>query len=286
MPILQTTSAFNNSQADALMKQLINMGVSAGKSILIAILVFVVGRYVVKLLNRVVAHMLERSKVDPAVQTFVRSLVNILLTILLVISVISALGIETTSFAALLASAGVAIGMALSGQLQNFAGDIIILLFKPYRVGDYIESEGIKGTVEEIQIFHTVIRQYDNRMVYFPNGKMSSAAVINYSRQKERRLQWIVAISYGEDVEHVRQVIIDILSAHPLIIVNEKKAPLPIAEVESLGDSCVNILARAWTKTEDYWTVNFDINRQIYTQFNKLGIIFPFPQTTIHIAKD
>lgn len=287
MILLQTQSVqgLGAVSVDELLHKFTDMGVEMGKKILIALVIFIIGRYVVKFLNRIVAHMLERSKADPAVQSFVRSMVNILLTILLVISVVGALGIETTSFAALLASAGVTIGMALSGQLQNFAGGIIILLFKPYKVGDYVESQSFQGFVEEIQIFHTVLRQFDNRMVFAPNGSMSTNALLNDTRKPMRRIQWTVSISYGEDFERVRQALLDIAAAHPLVLSDGNEAPMPVVELEALAESQVKVFLRAWCRTPDYWTVLYSINREIYERFNAQGIEFPFPQTTVHIAK-
>ena len=160
-------------------QQLVDFGIRAGERILIATLVFIVGRFLISMLNRFVGRLMDRRKVDISIKTFVKSLVNILLTILLIISVVGALGVETTSFAALLASAGVAVGMALSGNLQNFAGGLIVLLFKPYKVGDWIESQGVSGTVKEIQIFHTILTTGDNKVSYIPNGAMSSGVVTN-----------------------------------------------------------------------------------------------------------
>ena len=266
----------------AWLERLIEMGIAAGKNILVAALIFIVGRYLVKLLNMLFARMMMRTKVDAEVQTFLRSLVNILLTVLLVITVIGALGIETTSFAALLASAGVAVGMALSGQLQNFAGGIIILLMKPYRVGDMVEVQGTIGTVREIQIFHSILVAPDNRVVYIPNATMSSSVIVNRTRQQTRRLDWTIGVTYGEDVEKVQRTVLSLLTQVPQVL----SEPAPEIYVDQMAESSVNILIRAWAKTEDYWTVNYAVNRLIYDEFNKAGIEFPFPQTTVHMAKD
>ena len=172
-------------------QQLIDFGIRAGERILIAVIVFIVGRFLISMLNKFVGRLMDKRKVDISIKTFVKSLVNITLTVLLIISVVGALGVETTSFAALLASAGVAVGMALSGNLQNFAGGLIVLLFKPYKVGDWIESQGVSGTVKEIQIFHTILTTADNKVIYVPNGAMSSGVVTNYSNQVTRRVEWI-----------------------------------------------------------------------------------------------
>ena len=211
-------------------------------------------------------------------KTFVKSLVNILLTILLIISVVGALGVETTSFAALLASAGVAVGMALSGNLQNFAGGLVILLFKPYKVGDWIEAQSVSGTVKEIQIFHTILTTADNKLIYVPNGALSSGVVTNYSNQKTRRVEWIFGVDYGEDYNKVEKVVREVLTADKRIL----NDPAPFIALHALDASSVNVVARVWVNTADYWGVYFDINKTIYETFNEKGINFPFPQLTVH----
>lgn len=275
-------SALDASRLDLLLRRFLDWGIGAGKHILVACVIFVVGRLLIKAINRLVARMLDRRRIDIGVQSFLRSLVNILLTVLLIISVIGALGINTTSFAALLASAGVAIGMALSGNLQNFAGGLVILLFKPYRVGDWIEAQGVQGRVEEIQIFHTLLTMADNKVVYVPNGSMSTAVVINYTRKETRRLEWTVGIDYGEDVEKARAAIGEVLSRDARILVE----PAPFIAVSALADSSVNLVVRVWVKQEDYWGVFHETYSRIYDTFNARGIDFPFPQQTIHVAKD
>ena len=269
------------TRLDELIDRLYDVSLNAGKHIIAALLVLMIGRLLVKLLNRLVAKMLDRRRIDVGVQSFLRSAVNILLTILLVVSVIGALGINTTSFAALLASAGVAVGMALSGNLQNFAGGIVILLFKPYKVGDWIESQGVEGSVVEIQIFHTILRTADNKIVFVPNGSMSTAVVTNYSREATRRLQWTVGVDYGEDVEKVKAVVAELLKNEPRIL----PEPQPLIVVEALADSSVNIMVRAWVKQEDYWDVHYEMHQKIYESFNADGINIPYPQQTIHIVK-
>ena len=267
---------------DIVLQKIIDMALSAGKHILIAGVLFVVGRFIVRMLNRVVSKMLQRRHVDVGVQTFLRSLVNIVLNILLVITVIGALGVNTTSFAALLASAGVAIGMALSGNLQNLAGGLIVLLFKPYRVDDFIEVQGVQGKVREIQIFHTILVTVDNKVVYIPNGSTSSAVIVNYSREATRRVEWTIGIDYGEDVERARTAITEVLEADSRVL----KEPAPFVAVSTLADSSVNIVVRVWVATENYWDVYHDTYRRIYDTFNGKGINFPFPQQTVHIVRE
>lgn len=269
-----------SGKIDLIIQKLIDLGISAGKNILMAIVVYIVGRFIVSMINKLVANMLERRKVEVTIQTFLKSLINILLMILLVVSVISALGINTTSFAALLASAGVAIGMALSGNLQNLAGGLIILLFKPYKVGDWIEAQGTSGSVSEIQIFHTILTTADNKVVYIPNGSLSSGIVTNYSRKETRRIEWVIGIDYGEDVNKVEGIVRNMLAADERIL----KDPAPFIALHALASSSVNITIRVWVASSNYWDVYFQVQKQIYEEFNKQGVNFPFPQLTIHNA--
>ena len=276
------TSQLTAAHFDQLLEKLLDLSITAGKHILAAAVVFFLGRIVVRFLNNLFAKMLSRRKIDVGVQSFLRSAVNILLTVLLVVSVIGALGISTTSFAALLASAGVAIGMALSGNLQNFAGGLIILLFKPYKVGDWIEAQGVQGRVTEIQIFHTILTMVDNKVVYIPNGSMSTAVVINYTRNETRRVEWTIGVDYGEDVERVRAAIRGVVDADARILAD----PAPFVAVGALADSSVNIVVRVWTRQEDYWAVFHETYQKIYAEFNRQGIDFPCPQHTVHVVRD
>lgn len=262
-------------------QQLMDAGVRLGLNVLKAILVFIVARFLVALAKKLLTKMMDKRNVDISIKTFVKSLVNILLNIFLVILVVGALGVETTSFAALLASAGVAIGMALSGNLQNFAGGLVVLLFKPYKVGDVIESQDVIGTVKEIQIFHTILTTFDNKVIYIPNGALSSGVVINYSHQTTRRIEWVFGVDYGEDYEKVEQVVRAVLAADKRILPDSE----PFIALHALAASSVNVVARVWVKSDDYWGVYFDINQTIYATFNKEGIGFPFPQLTVHQGK-
>ncbi|MCX4381226.1 MAG: mechanosensitive ion channel, partial [Parabacteroides distasonis] len=184
---------------------------------------------------------------------------------------------------ALLASAGVAVGMALSGNLSNFAGGLIILLFKPYKVGDYIEAQGVGGTVKEVQMFHTVLGTVDNKVIYIPNGSLSSGVVTNFSNQTTRRVDWTFGVEYGSDYEKVKQVIESVLAKDSRIL---SEPAAPFIALTALADSSVNVVVRVWVNSSDYWGVYFDINKNIYATFNEVGIGFPFPQLTVHQAKD
>lgn len=270
----------NSEYVNELIKQGIDLAVDAGKSILIAIVIFFVGKLLISFVNRMVDHMMQRRKIEPTIQTFLRSLLNVLMMILLVITVISALGVNTTSFAALLASAGVAVGMALSGNLQNLAGGIVILLFRPYKVGDYIEALGTGGVVNAIQIFHTIILTPDNKRIFLPNGAMSSGNITNFSSEETRRVDFSVAVEYGEDSEKVRQALLELFAADERIL----QEPAPVVFLKDLGASSVNFTARVWVKTADYWGVFFDVSERIYSDFNRRGISFPFQTITVHNA--
>lgn len=278
-------SEISLSRIDKLLEKLLDMGFIAGRHILAAILVYLIGAFVVKLLNRLVRTMLTRRKVDDSVKTFLQSLTNILLTLLLIISVIGALGVNTTSFAALLASAGVAVGMALSGNLSNFAGGLVVLLFKPYRVGDWIEAQGTSGTVTAIQIFHTILRTSDNRVVYIPNGALSSNTVINYSREETRRVQWQIGVDYGQDIAGVREALLSLFESDERILQNVE-GKTPFVGLENLGDSSVNLVIRVWVTNADYWAVYYQLQERIYDLFNEKQINIPYPQTVVHLQRD
>ena len=267
---------------EQLLSKLLDWGIEVGKDLLGAIIIYIVGRFIIKQVGRLLARILEKRKLEISVQTFLRSLVSILLNLILAFAIVSRLGVETTSFAALLASAGVAIGMALSGNLSNFAGGLIILVFKPFKVGDYIEGQNANGTVREIQIFHTILTTVDNKVIYVPNGALSSNAITNYNKQETRRAGWVFGVEYGEDFEKVKAVLQRIIDADPRIL----KDPAPMIALGALSASSVDIKVRAWAKTADYWDVYFDMNKIVYDTFNKEGIGFPFPQLTVHQAKD
>lgn len=270
-----------SERLEGVLKSLIEHSAELGFAIIKAVIVFIVGRMIINLLNKLVRNILIKRNFDPSVKSFVSSLVNVTLTILLIISIVGALGVQTTSFAALLASAGVAVGMALSGNLSNFAGGLIVLLFKPYKVGDFIDYQGQSGTVHEIQMFHTILKTTDNKMIYIPNGSLSSGVIVNYSNQQTRRIDWVFGVDYGTDYDHVKQVLETILAKETRIL---KEPAEPFIALTTLADSSVNILVRVWVKSDDYWSVYFDMNKTVYETFNKEGINFPFPQLTVHQA--
>lgn len=276
--VSEATNGISEGEISSFLDKILDFLISGGEKILVAVLVIIVGKFLINIIKRLTHKFLDKRDVDSGVKTFLMSLINVLLITLLIVSVIGVLGINTTSFAALLASGGLAIGMALSGNLQNFAGGVIILLFKPYRVGDYIDAQSVSGTVKSIQIFHTVINTPDNKEIFIPNGSLSSGVITNVNSLDKRRVEWIVGVEYGTDYEAVKSAILFILSQDKRILEN----PEPFIELHQLADSSVNFVVRVWTKTPDYWGVYFDINKLIYSEFNKRGIGFPFPQLTIH----
>lgn len=273
--------AEGNVHWNQVVSQLISWSMDVGKHILIAAVIYLIGHYLIKLLNYLLAGFLERRNVEISVQTFVKSFVGIVLQVLLIITVVSALGVNTTSFAALLASFGVAVGMALSGNLQNFAGGIVILFLKPYKVGDWIEAQGAAGTVKSIQIFHTIIQALDGKLIHLPNGALSSGNITNYSKPEDRQVEWVVSVEYGTDVELARKTVNELLKADSRVFTD----PAPVVWLKQLGESSVDLVVRAWVKNTDYWGVLFEMNEKIYNTFNEKGIGFPFPQVTVHQAK-
>ena len=223
--------------------------------------------------------VMEKRNVDLSLRTFSESFLKITLTITLFIVIIGILGINTSSFVALFASAGVAIGMALSGTLQNFAGGVMILLFKPYKVGDFIEAQGQTGTVKQIQIINTVLNTVDNKVIIIPNGGSSTGIINNYSKEGTRRVDWEFGSSYGNDYDRAKEVLLQLIAADERIF----KTPAPFIALHSLGDSSVNIVVRAWAKSEDYWPIFFDMNEKVYKVFPKNGLSIPFPQMDVHL---
>ena len=249
--------------------------------VVLALLVFWIGAKLIKWIRKLIRISMEKASVDKGVRQFVDSLVKFILYAILIFSIGSKFGLDTTSVAAALASCGVAIGLALQGSLSNFAGGVIILVFRPYKVGDYIEaSTGASGTVTDIQIFHTVLTTPDNKVIFAPNGAMSGAVVTNYSRKDTRRVDFSFGVEYGTDFNQAKSIIMEVINKDSRIL----KDPAPFVELGALADSSVNITVRVWVNAADYWAVNFDMNKNVYATFNEKGISFPFPQLTVHQA--
>jgi len=256
--------------------------VDFGLKVVMCIIIYWLGRKIIGYINLLMNKILTGKKVDPSIASFLKNLISVLLTALLIVGIISKLGIDTTSFAALLASVGVAIGMALSGSLQNFAGGIMILLFKPLKIGDYIQAQGQEGTVKEIHIFSTEIVTPDNRTIYLPNGSLSSNVIVNFNDEPKRRVDLVVGVEYGSDYDFVKSTILEIIAADKRVL----SAPAaPFVALKTLNESSVDIVIRVWTAKADYWDVYFNLNEQIYKVFAQKGIGIPFPQMTVHVDK-
>ncbi len=265
---------------EEIIEEIISSAIQLGLKILLALVIYWVGKFIIDNLYRFVQKALSRKKIDQSVNTFVLSLVRVVLMLLLIVMIIGVLGINTSSFVALFASAGVAIGMALSGTLQNFAGGVMILLFKPYKVGDFIEAQGVSGTVKEIQIFNTLLATTDNKTIIIPNGKLSNETVTNYTQAGTRRVEWVFGISYGDDYQKAKELL-DVYIAEDKRILS---TPAPMVALSCLADSSVQITARAWVQASDYWSVLYDMNERVYSEFGKYGLSFPFPQMDVHIT--
>ncbi|MDR1562683.1 MAG: mechanosensitive ion channel [Dysgonamonadaceae bacterium] len=252
-----------------------------GIRLIACVLIYWIGRKIIRYIDRILTKVLSKKGIDQSIASFLKSMINIILTVVLIITIINRLGVDTTSFVAILASAGIAIGMALSGNLQNFAGGVIILLFKPFRIGDYILAQGQEGTVKEINILNTKIITGDNRGVYIPNGGLSGNVIINYNNEKTRRIDLVVGIDYGTDYDYAQRTSLEIIREDKRILDN----PSPFVAIKNLSESSVDILIRVWVKRDDYWDVYFNLNERIYKTFNDKGIGFPFPQMTVHLDK-
>lgn len=269
----------SNVSMDVFLSKMVDLGIAVGSKILFAIIVLLVGRWIVRRLNKLLDKILVKREVEASLSTFVRSLVSITLNLLLIIIIIGVLGIETSSFIALFASAGVAVGMALSGTLQNFAGGVMILLFKPFKVGDFIEAQGQSGTVREIQIFNTILATADNKVIIIPNGGLSTGLMKNYSKEATRRVDWEFGIAYGDDYSKAKEVLSRLLDADARVL----KDPAYFIALTSLGESSVNIVVRAWVNAADYWGVYFDMNEKVYKTFAQENLNIPFPQLDVHL---
>ena len=246
-----------------------------------ALALYYIGRWAVRRVMRIMDRVYEKKSVEKSLRSFLSGVVKVLLYIVIVLVVVQVLGINTTSLVAMLASAGLAIGMALSGTLQNFAGGVMILLLRPYRIGDYIDAQGEEGTVRKIGLFSTEINTNDNRIIYIPNSTISTSVIDNYSTQEMRRVDWTISVEYGTDPAKLRQVVTEMLKSDSRVVAD----PAPSVFLVTLADSSVNFSARAWCKNVDYWGLKFDIQERIYVELPKSGINFPFPQLDVNIKK-
>lgn len=253
-----------------------------GLRIVAAIVIFVVGRFAASMVRGVVRRLLERSNVDETLVSFTGSVVYVLVMAFVIIAALGQLGVHTASFVAILGAAGLAVGLALQGSLANFAAGVLMILFKPFRVGDYIEAAGTAGTVEEISIFTTELKSPDNRKIIVPNAQVTSGSIVNYSAKDQRRIDIVAGVSYGDNLDKVRKVLEEILAADERIL----QEPAPVIGVLELGSSSVNFAVRPWVKTGDYWSVYFSLQEQIKKRFDAEGITIPFPQQDVHLYKN
>jgi small conductance mechanosensitive channel len=244
-----------------------------------SIIVWIVGVWVIKILVKALSRMLDKSKIDDSLKPFFKSLTAVSLKILLLITVLGMLGVEMTSFIALIGAAGLAVGMALSGSLQNFAGGVLILFFKPFKVGDYIEAQGYAGVVKEIQIFNTILTTPDNKTIIIPNSGLATSSLTNYSTEPLRRVDWTFGIGYGDSIDKAKATLMGLIKADNRILLS----PEPFIAVSELADSSVNLAVRVWVKAADYWGVFFDMNEKVYNKFNEVGLNIPYPQMDVHL---
>lgn len=280
--VSEAVAALSGVSMEQLTQAVTALVMSLGVKLVKVLLIWYVGRWITRKAVKIVKLIMEKRDVNLSIRTFVGSLVDIVSMIVLIIMIISVLGIDTSSFIALFASAGVAIGMALSGTLQNFAGGVMILLFRPFKVGDFIEAQGVSGVVKEIQIFNTVIHTGDNKVLLLPNGPVSTGIINNYSREPKRRLDMTFSIAYGDDFEKAKKVLTKLIAEDGRVL----DAPAaPFIELGALSASSIDIVVRMWCKQEDYWGINFDLNKKVYETFPKEGLNFPYQTFTVNVNK-
>lgn len=281
--LAEVVSKIAHTDYQQLVNDMISQALWIGLKILLAIAIYIVGKWITNWILRLLNRTFERRNVDASLRNFLRSMIKVVMMILVILAAIQTLGINTTSFLAIFASAGLAVGMALSGTLQNFAGGVILLLLRPYRIGDYITAQGQSGTVKNIGLFSTQLSTPDNRIIYVPNSAISTSIVDNYSQPTTRRVDWNISISYGDDVDVARKAILAMLSADKRVLTEPVE---PMVVVAELANSAVILKARAWCANDDYWGLFWDINEKIYKQLPAEGIHFPFPQMDVHIKQN
>lgn len=280
--LAQTVNKLMNLDYHEVLSGLLSQSIWIALKILLALAIYFVGRWIVRRIVRLLDLAFEKRKVDTSLRSFLRNTIRVVFTLVLVMIVVQTLGVNVTSLIALFSAATLAIGMALSGTAQNFAGGVMILLMKPYRVGDYISAQGQSGTVLEIKLFSTVIATVDNQTIYIPNNAIATAIIDNYSTAELRRVDWSVGISYGDDVDAARRALLGLIASDDRVL----KDPAPVVYVTALSDSSVNLSMRAWTKNADYWAVFFEYNEKIYKTLPEKGLSFPFPQLDVHVKQN
>ena len=255
-----------------------------GIKVILALILYFIGAWLIKWIKHALQRYFKRKQTDRAMASFISSFVSVTLTILLIVVLVGTLGVNTTSLAALLAAGGMALGMALSGTVQNFAGGLMLMVFKPFKAGDYIEAQGYAGVVTEVTIVGTHLTTIDNRRVILPNGALSNGNIVNYSSFPIRRIDLPVSVEYGTDAAACKEVLLGIVREDPRILdAQTPGAADPFVAVQKLSDSAVNFIVRAWVAGADYWPAQFDLNERIYTELPQAGIKFPFPQLDVHV---
>ncbi len=280
--LTETVTKIFSTDYNALLNNLIEQALWIGLKIILALAIYYVGKWITRWIIRILDRSFERRNVDLSLRNFLRSMIKVVMTILVILAAIQTLGVNTSSFLAIFASAGLAVGMALSGTLQNFAGGVILLLLRPYRIGDFITAQGQSGTVKAIGLFSTQLSTPDNRIIYVPNSAISSSIVDNYSQPTTRRVDWKVSISYGDDIDVVRKEILAMLTQDKRVL----NDPAPIVVLAELSNSAVILSVRAWAANADYWDLFWDINERIYKELPQKGIHFPYPQMDIHVKQN
>ena len=267
------------SMFDTLLDQLSTVVVDYGLKIVGAVITLVIGLWIINQIVKILQKALNKSAVEESLEQFLGSLISILLKVTLIIVIASQLGVETTSFIAILGAAGLAVGLALQGSLSNFAGGVLILLFKPFKTGDYIEAQGKDGFVKDIQIFNTLLQTRDNRIIIIPNAALSNGNITNYSTEPTLRVDMVFGVSYGDDIKKTRDILLQICESEDLVL----KDPAPFVSVLELADSSVNFAVRPWCKTDDYWDVYFRIHEKVKLALDEAGISIPFPQQDVYL---
>ena len=264
---------------DNILEMLRTTGIEFGINVITAIAIFYVGRIVVSLLMRGLRKVMQAQEIDKTLESFVCNLASMVLLTFVIIASVSALGIQTTSFIAVIGAAGLAVGLALQGSLSNFASGVLIVMFRPYKVGDWVEAAGVAGTIVEVQILTTVFKTGDNKSIIVPNGQVMNSVITNYSANDQRRVDMVVGVSYDDDLDKVRATLEDLIAADDRIL-DDPACTIAVAE---LADSSVNFVVRPWVKSGDYWGVKFDLTEAIKKRFDKEDIAFPFPQQDVHL---
>ncbi|MBQ7898848.1 MAG: mechanosensitive ion channel [Bacteroidales bacterium] len=282
--IVAVAEKLTTTPPSELLKDLIDSAVAFGLKVIAAFVIYFIGAWLIKKIKKILTRIFEKRQTDEAIASFIQSIVSIAMTIMLIIITIGALGIDTTSIAALLAGGGMAIGMALNGTVQNFAGGIMIIIFKPFKADDFVEVGGYSGTVEEVSITSTKLRTTDNRIIIIPNGVIANGTINNYSHLPLRRLDLTVDVEYGTQADKVCETLNEIIKADGRILTAATEgAADPFVSINALRDSSVQFVIKVWVKTEDYWDVNYDFIAQIYDQLPKKGIKFPYPKLDVNI---